>query len=473
MLAHRSRISGLIIVAAGLCASVFSGCTTAFDRNRDTLRGMHEQGAYSAAAVMLDDPGQKDLYSERNRLLYWLDRGAIALALDDPQTTIDLLEKAEAWAEVHREPSTGDELSRWLLNDTMAPYYAEPYEDIYVNVLKLLAQLEAGRVSGGATVEARRMAGKADVLRDRYVKSRQVVDDRLAQERSGAPRSMTSPPGERTVDANVEGEFLESTLGTYLTAITFLKDNDANGHAVASRRLLTAVALQRSLQGADSVDERKFEYVSSLAPSDVNLVVVGLSGRAPYKVPERVGPIPLYEWPIYFELPQLVGGSEEVGAVRVIAEPLSGTSGTTVREFPLDKIEDMRAVAMENHRRQMPLIYTRTLLRSQIKAAAAFAATQAAKNSVHRGGERAAVQIGMILAGLAFVGLTEKADLRCWTFLPGRADVGSMRLEPGKYRVRTEYLSRAGGVVYVPAPHDVEIGAGTESLTTIVEHYWR
>lgn len=473
MIANRlSQLGPAIVCALTVCLSALTGCTTAFDRNRDTLRSMHEQGAYAAAARMLDDPAQKDLYSERNRLLYWLDRGAIALALDDQRTTIELLEKAEAWAEVHREPTTGDELSRWLINDTLAPYYAEPYEDIYINVLKLLAQMERGEISGGATVEARRMAGKADVLRDRYVRAREVIDRRLAQERGGSARSMTSPPGEIAVEANVAGEFLESTLGTFLSAIAFLKDNDPNGHAVASRRLATAVALQRSLQGAEGIDERRFEYVGALAPQDVNLVVVGLSGRAPFKVPERVGPIPLYEWPVYFELPRLVGGSEEVGSVRVVAELLQTAGGSEPRVFPLDKVEDMRAVAEENHRRQLPLIYTRTLLRSQIKAAAAFAATQAVKNSADRR-DRGVAQIGMILAGLAFVGLTEKADLRCWTFLPGRADVAAVKLEPGVYRVRTEYLSRNGGVLFVSAPREVTVSGDPLALTTITEHYWR
>jgi len=136
----------------------------------------------------------------------------------------------------------------------------------------------------------------------------------------------------------------------------------------------------------------------------------------------------------------------------------------------------MLAVSIENHRRQLPLIYARTLLRSQLKAAASFAATRAVHNSGHHGGTQDAIELGMILAGLAFVSLTEKADLRCWVFLPARADVGLLKLPPGEHRLRVEYLSATGGLLYagpwrtITVPGKEGTGGG---LVTIVEHFWR
>lgn len=473
-----SRLLPLALLA--LCALALPGCVTPFDTNRVELRQLHEQGRYQQAAAVLDAPATKDLYSGRNQLLYWLDRGAVALALGDTQTTVDLLEKAELYMEVKREPSSGDEFSRWLLNDTVTPYYGEPYEDLYTNVLKMLARLERNEIGGGATVEARRLAGKADVLRDRYVRTRQAVAKEAKSNSSLGP-----PPSSTGADINAEGQFLESTLGTYLTALAFMKDGDAASQAVAGRRLQSSLELQKNLQGG--VDGSRFAGIGDLSPSAVNVLFVGLSGRGPYKVAQRIGPIPLYEWPVYFELPQLVGGSAEVGSVRVIAEPIAadgggGGGGAEPRNILLDKVEDLRAVATENHRRQLPLIYTRTLIRSQLKAAAAFAGTQAVKGASSRGGARDAAQIGMILAGLAFVTLTEKADLRCWNFMPGRADVGAVRLEPGQYRVRLVFQSSSGGggnagfapAAYTTPERIITVGPSPDKeLVTIVEHYWR
>lgn len=465
---------------------LLTGCTSQMDANLSTLDRLHSAGQYAQAAQYLDSPEIKDSYGDRSRLLYWLDRGSIALALDDPGQAVTLLEKAEDFMESQREPSTGETIGQWVINDTVTAYYGEPYEEIYVNVLKLLAYLELGQIDNGATVEARRAAGKADVLRDRYVRGTaaalqlQRADDRS---RSFA-KSAAVAGAPRSTDTNAAGAFLDSTLATYLTAVTFLKDGDSEIQRVAARRLQSGLDLQRNLQAG--VNPADFDGLANLRPSDANVLIVGLSGRGPRKIANRVGPIPLYEWPLYFELPELSGGSAQVARVRVLATRLDAPapldvstprpralvgSGPGLHE--LAKIEDMSAVATENHRRQLPLIYTRTLIRSQLKAAASFAATQAVKNSQSRNSNsRDLAQVGMILAGLAFVGLTEKADLRCWTFMPGRADVALLNLEPGRWSIQVEF-SGAGGGVHRSSPREITVAPGSSSLTTVVEHFWR
>jgi hypothetical protein len=467
----RSILRLVLPALAVLLPGVLGGCVTALDRNRVTLETLHAQGRYAEAARMLDDPNVKESYAPNSKLLYWLDRGALALALNDQATTMALLEKAEDYTESQRQPTGGEQLAQWLINDSVTNYYAEPYEEVYVNVLKMLAQLEAGKIEDGALIEARRAAGKADVLRDRYLRASTAV-----QERGGAQlrSSLGSVPRGAMggAEANPSGEFLESTLGTYLSAVAFMKGGDPASQAVAGRRLISSIQLQQGLQAG--VETAAFDGLGELAPDTANVLLVGLSGRAPHKVANRVGPIPVYEWPVYFELPELVGGSEEVASVRAVVTP--ETPGTVLAPFQLAKVEDLRAVATENHKRHLPLIYARTILRSQLKAAAMFAATEGVKYSQRRGSSRDLAQIGMILGGLAFVGLTEHADLRCWTFLPGRADVALVKLPPGRYTARVEYLGAGGGVVYTSPPRTIEVpaaGGGGTGLVTIVEHYWR
>ena len=118
------QLLSLLLFASAVI--LLNGCVTAFDRSRVTLEAMHEQGNYAAAARMLDDPAVRDDYGERNKLLYWLDRGAVALAQRDDAKAIELLEKAESAMEVEREPTGGEQLSRWLLNDTVVSYYGQP-----------------------------------------------------------------------------------------------------------------------------------------------------------------------------------------------------------------------------------------------------------------------------------------------------------------------------------------------------------
>lgn len=445
------------LAAASAAALVLSGCVTAFDRHRDDLGQLHAQGRYDEIARQLDSPEVRSEYGDKNRLLWWMDRGAAALALGDTDSTIANLEKAEEFMDIYRSPSAADELGKWLLNDTAAPYFGEPYEDMYVNVFKLLAQLEAGNVQGGATVEARRMATKADALRDRYLRLKTQVDK---QGGAGLTAAAKSEGMSATTD---EGQFIESPLGTYLTAVTFLKTGESAMHEVASRRLLTAIEAQQALIGP--VDRNKFSGLEAMRQREANVLIVAISGRGPRKVANRIGPIPVFEWPVYFELPVLVGGEAQAAGARLALD-----DGTTV---DLALIEDLRSVATANHERQMPLIYARTFIRSSAKAATAFALTKTWENNSKRGNERDVAAVVGTLAGLAFVGFTEKADLRCWELLPAQAHVGMVSLPPGEHTARIEYLSAAGGVIYSGPWRRIVAGDRPADLSTLVEHYWQ
>ncbi len=460
----------LAALVAAACAATLAGCN-GFENHRQALEAMVGDGRYDLAARSLDDPKTRELYGDKNHLLWLLDRGSIALANHNPSLTIQTLEEAESSIELHSKPTAGDELGRWLWNDNAAPYYAEPYEDIYVNVLKLLAQLEAGNIHGGATVEARRLAGKADALRDQYLSWRDALDARGGADFQAALSSSQTVTADSLMSVNDAGEFLESTLGTYLTAITFMETGEENMQAVAGRRLLDSIRLQRGLIGR--VDETNFQDLGEMPASRSDLLVVALSGTAPTKHAVKIGPIPVFTWPVYFELPELRGGSARAERVRVTATPLDSTAAEPItRELSL--VEDMRLVAMENHRRQMPLIYARALLRSSIKAGASFALSESIRHSSGRGrdSERDLMTIGSVVAGIAVLMLTEKADLRCWSSLPALAHVGTLDLPPGRYRVSVEYLGGAygGGILYTAPPREISVSG--ERLETVVERYW-
>ncbi|MBC7835460.1 MAG: hypothetical protein H7Y88_10230 [Phycisphaerales bacterium] len=445
---------------------------------------MFVQGRYAAAAEALDDPAVRDLYGEHERLLWLLDRGAIALAEDDTELAIEMLEEAERNIEQRHKLNLGDQALEWLWNDTAAPYIAEPYEDMYVNVLKLLAQLEAGHVQGGATVEARRLAGKANVLRDRFLQYTQRLTNRGGSDYSSALRSTASlssggagsSRAGSVSTTNAEGEFVESPLGTYLTAVAFMFSGEPEMQRVAGKRLLDSIRLQQGLVGI--IDAAEFEGLDTLAPAEGNLLVVALSGRAPTKDAESIGPIPVFDWPVYFELPVLKGGSAEVGSARVLVAPAAGGTGNSDSSgapvatadavaFELPLVEDMRSVAHENHRRQLPLIYARALLRSSIKAGASFAITR----GIRQEGKDGWTAVAAVVAGMAAVALTERADLRAWIYLPGMAHAKLVAIDPGDHLVRVEYLSHGGGLAYATPWQRVTIPEG--GLATVVEHYWR
>ncbi|HYE03121.1 MAG TPA: hypothetical protein VD963_07785 [Phycisphaerales bacterium] len=469
------------ILAAPLLGLWVGGC--AFREHRADLERLFAAGEFDRAAAALDDPKVAKLYGENDRLLLLLDRGAVALATDRHEEALRSLEEAERLIEHYHGQTLAGTVSQWLLNDTAAPYVGEPYEDLYINVLKLAAQLERGNIQGGATVEARRLASKADLLRDRYLRYREQLRDKAPAGLDAAAGSFGSvAPRGGLVTENTEGRFVESTLGTFLTAVTFMFSGDTELQRVAGRRLEDAIRLQQGLIG--TVDPAHFAGVGEREPAEGTLLLVALSGRGPTKEPESFGPVPVLDWPVYFELPVLTGGSARAARVRAVIRSEGGiapeswaagageleTSGNgsgDPRRVELPLIEDMRAVAIENHRRHLPLVYTRALVRSSLKAGASFAVTQA----VRREDEQGLLALASVLAGLAAVALTERADLRTWVFLPAQAHAQLVEVPPGEHLVRLEYLAAGGGTLMATPWRRVRVPP--RGLATIVEHYWQ
>lgn len=387
------------MACALVCLAGLVGCTSAFDAHRQELRADHDAGNYQRAAALLDEPGVRDEYGERNQTLWLLDRGAVALKLGDPETALQSLEEAEKRIDAQRELRPDESAAQWVLNDTVVPYVAAPYEDAYVNVLKMLARLERGEVDGGATVEARRLANKANLLRDQYLRESKALADQAgerytAAEKTGAAQKFSTPTG---------GEFIGSPLGDYLTAITFMKTGDREFQRVAGRRLVQSI--EAVPQVFPNVKKDAFAGLAEMNPDAGNVLVVGLAGRGPYLVPERVGPIAVYSVPVYFELPKMRFRDSAVRGARVETR---SSDGATREAGRLELVEDLAAVAEENFARLRPLIYQRTLVRYLVKAAATIGASEAvAQAQDGRDGTRDLVRILGGLVGLAVLGATE------------------------------------------------------------------
>ncbi len=447
-------------LAGATLLAVLGGCETALDRHRADIRRLSLEGRYDVIVERLDDPKERKLYAQRDELLWFLDRGAAAQAVGDADGAVFFLSEAEDRMDERRREDPAESLAVIVINDKLGPYLGEPYEDIYVNVLKMLAQMEAGRLAGGATVEVRRMAQKVDLLREEHLRlvaaAKEELPDSIeerATDDSGAP----APP--RAVAE--EGEFIESPLGTFLTAVVFMHTGDPSNQAVAARRLIQAIEAQGELIGP--VDPAPFRALETLTPADANVLVVALAGQSPMLVPFRAPPLIINNTPIYFELPILRTVPSDAVQARVIVE----SPGREPRIAPLHLVEEMASVADHNHRRALPAIYLRTLLRAAAKSVGLTFANEAMQRSTNND----AAQAGVAIASLLLLVYTEQADTRCWTLLPGRAFAGLLDLAPGETTITLEYVDGSGSVIYRTEPRTFD--PADASLTTFVGRYWR
>ncbi|MCB9847596.1 MAG: hypothetical protein H6814_04205 [Phycisphaeraceae bacterium] len=433
------------------------GCATPFQEHRDHIDDLADQGRYGQIVQELESDQARRLYADRDRLLYYLDLGLARFADGDDEGAIGALTTAEAIMDSRFEENAGDVFAKLVLNDTLSAYLGQPYEDIDCNVFKMLAQLEQGVIQGGATVEARRLANKVDLLREQYL----TLTNRISGDDRAGGVSLTGAP---SVVATAEaGQFIASPLGEFLTAITNMCVGDYPNQAVAARRLRQAIDAQGDLIGA--VNPEPFAAIETLRPEDANALAVAFAGPGPRMRALRVGPIPIHDTPIYFELPVLEKPDSETAQVVLVVESEDGT----VSESPLHLIEDMARVAQVNHERQLPQIYLRTLLRAAGKSVALTLATQ----SANRSGKHDGAEIAVLLGGLALLAVTEKADLRCSRLLPGQAYVGLLDLRPGAYRFSYRFLDHRGGLLTETAPVDIEISDRPDGFQTVIEWYWR
>ena len=437
----------------GVLALSGIGCTSAFDAHRNELIAYHAQGRYDLAQLALAGKDVENLYGKQNRTLLQLERGAVALANDDFDATIASLEEAEQLIELVREKSATETVGQWLVNDRVAQYIAEPYEDLYVNVLKLLAQLERGRLAGGASVEARRLGRKGQLLRNEYTELKETLLDESDNRVSSSLESTTG-----------EGEFIESPLGTYLAALTFLELNEINNFDVSVRRLQSTMEFQQTLQ--PMVRPGAFSNLGSMSAEGNDLLVVALSGRGPLKVAEKHGPYVIGSTPIYFELPRIQTNPSQVSSVEVEIA-LSGGGGDGGR---LLLIEDFGAIAAENHRRQLPLIHARTYARALTKSAAVTVGSEIVGSDE----DDPAAQVASLLVtivGSLLIQATEQADLRAWSMLPGQAHVGVFDVPEGTHRVRVVYRGGGGSEIQSTPWQDVTVS--DRGLQSLVTHTWR
>lgn len=433
-----------------MCGALLGGCEAALNQHRAALGAMHADGRYDLAAQALDDPARRDLYGEKNELLLMLDRGSVALALGDAEGAIGDFSAAEARMEERRSERFDESAAVLLMNDTHKPYLGEPYEDMYVNVFKMVAQFEAGRVSGGATVEARRMALKADLLRDEYLRLAPKAIEASGVEREGGGA------GGVKWDADSGGNFVESPLGLFLSAVAFMHEGSAGEQEVALRRMAQVVEAQRGQVGP--VDAGAFEGLArwrapAIGSGKGHLLVVAFSGRGPRKESsrERAGSL-------FVDLPVLRWRPSEAATASFVVDG-------GAREG-MNLAEDLSRVANANHEKQMPIIYARSYARAAAKAAGVAAATWGASTT-----NNDAITLAVLLGGLALMAASEQADLRCWEFLPGQAHVRLLEVAAGEHAVDVSWEGAGGGTLYASGRRSVVVPEG--GVGTVVGYWWR
>lgn len=429
------------ILFTALLFAVLNGCAAyTLDQAQTNLRTDFSNADFESASALLEKMDRENVYKEKDAVLLNLERGMIHHFSGEYEKSNQFLTKAENAIEENFTKSITRGVQSMILSDNSLVYAGEDYEDVYINVFKSLNFIHQNDYES-ALVEARRIAFKLEGI--------EVRNRGLAEMFAGA--DSLNKADWKTGDRIVEN----SALGHYLSAVLFAKTNRPDNARIESERMNRAFIDQS--KAFDFTPPPAHEMNKIRNPDEYNLLITGFSGRAPVKqqndVRLFVGEMNTY---LKFSLPSLHTYRSSVSRVEVVV-------GDTLR-IPTYVIEEMDKVAADVYRVKEPIIYARAFTRSALKAVGSRAVT----NRIYKENEA----LGMLAWLLSTIGseVSEKADLRGWQTLPGKAHVNVAKLPPGLHDIRIEYFSNQNRLLFTEN-QTIEIFPGND-LALIESLYW-
>ena len=438
MQADRGSLPHIIML---LFALLLQSCASySLDKAQYNLRTNFASGDFEASAELLDKMETREVYKEKDDVLLNLERGMVHRFTGNFSDSNLYLSRAEQGIEENFTRSITRGISSLLINDSQLVYGGEDYEDVYINVFKALNYIHMDNYEA-ALVEARRIAFKLEGIE---VRNRGLAE---MYARADTLNGSDWNPGDHVVE--------NSAFGHYLSAILFAKTGRSDNARIEYERTLKALQDQQrafGLQPPAPADIEKVRY-----PGEYNLLITGFSGRSPEKIQHDVRTfVGRHSTYVKFSIPELKLHSSSVARIEVVV--------ADTLQIPTFIIEEMDKVAADVYNVKKPMIYTRALTRSILKATGTRAVTKKASN------ESEALGVLAWIAGVIGQEITEKADLRGWQSLPGKAHVNVVKLPPGVHELEFRYYSRYGRLINTEH-QTIEIYPGND-LALIESLYW-
>ncbi|MDR2716881.1 MAG: hypothetical protein LBB89_02300 [Treponema sp.] len=397
---------------------------------------------------------KKPMYSEKNAVLLYLDKGLLEhYAGRSSDSSKDLQEAERLIAEAYTKSITAD-VASYIANDNTKEYPGEDFEDIYLNVFNALNYYRAGNIEG-ALVEIRRLtesSGKLDMLGRKYEGTGPNAGEHmLAQLRKlGLSVNPQLPQGKSV-------NFSNSALARYLSVLFYLGEGKTDDARIEFEQLRAAFAANPNIYS--NPFPKSAEDARTVPRGKARLNVIGFTGLSPIKEEGVfVSFFPFFRYLALqkseFKLPKFIKRPSSIDRIEVAIE--GGGA------FNLELLEDMGAVMEETYNARFGNLFFKTYIRVLLKYTTAYITAAVVEEKQ-----------GAILANLSALAAkktadaTESADIRMSHYLPDKAYIGGINLDPGTYNVVINFYSR-GSVVARKEYRDVNVKANTLNLVETI-----
>ena len=384
---------------AALFMLALSACSSYGDWARQMEEGI-AAGNYQAAREVLESQGG----NARDEVLYALDRALLLRMAGDFQASNAAFEQAKELMDELSAVSISEQARAATINDLQRSYAGEDYERVLVHVFSALNYLALGQPA-----EARVEVLQLDVLLGR-VPEEAAAGGAFGRYFSGMVFEVLGEP--------------DQALVAYRKADEAYRAYPAGGWV--PRQLQADLArLERALGLADGgAAPGSFAAPAPRGPGGGEVILLLFSGLAPVKEETHITAFTDEEELVTLAVPELVMRPPHVRR---------GVLGAGEAETETEPVADIAVLARESLRRQMPYIMARGLARVVLK-----------HEAVEKAGEESE-GLGF-LVNVAGV-ISERADTRSWSILPGQVYLARLPLAPGEHVLRLRLESAAGEVV--------------------------
>lgn len=397
------------------------------------------KGKFDEAAKYITDASNEGHYSDKDRVLGYLDRGIIFHYQGEYEKSNRELENAESAIEDLFTKSISKGAASLLLNDNALAYDGEVYEDIYINIFKALNYIALNQTDE-AYVEVKKVNVKLQALDNKY--------EALVSELNSSE------------DAKIEIEqenigYYNNVLANYLSYLIFRAEGEYDDSRISLEQAKEAFRQYPEIY--DFPMPPALDNTENVRSAKLN--VLAFAGQGPKK--EAIGaristisdfiiisdPTNYHVQPIYF--PGITGGYNFKFSFPTIVEP--GTYVDRIEVYidgqpagDAHLIENIAKVAEQTFETEKGIVYFKTATRAVVKGIASGALGK--KLSDEAGGG--------LLGGLAQLATnvafdaSENADLRNWRTIPAYSFVAEFDLEPGFHDVEVRYYDDTGKMLY-------------------------
>jgi len=367
--------------------------------------------------------GNRALYNEGNAISLFLDKGLLEHYAGNYMESSQDLQNAERLIEEAYTKSISQGFLSYITNDNTKDYPGEDFEDIYINVFNALNYYNRGNIEG-ALVEIRKLTipnGKLDLLAQRH----EYTDPNTGASLNEMAHRET---GINQMPETIAVNFSNSALARYLSALFYQGINNTDSARIEFDQIQRAYSANRNIYRHRI--PRAVSEARNVPDDMARLNIISFTGLSPIKEEAYIIHYLPFQHPVLriasLKLPVMVKRPSIINRVEIIIEDKG--------RFEMELLEDISAVIEETFKARFSNILLKTYIRTLIKY---IVADVSAMETLRRQGELA----GFLAAVAARTALeiSESADIRMSRYLPDKAYIGGINLDPGNYNVIINY----------------------------------